>query len=59
MARLTEKDWKKLKKNNPYKGSFPRPIPRWTPGGRKGRATARAWDKLLDERKYAPPEEES
>jgi hypothetical protein len=47
MARLTEKDWKKLKSTNPYKGSFTRPIPRWTTGGRQGRAKAKAWDKHI------------
>lgn len=53
MKKLTQKEWKKLQKHNTFKGTFPRPIPRWTNatvGTRKGQAEARAWRRKLGDK---------
>ena len=51
MARITEKDWKKLTSKIKYKGVAQRPAPKWSIG-RKGRKIASAWDRKLETRLY-------
>lgn len=41
MARITEKDWKRLTKNTKFKGTIQRGV-RWAPS-RKDKALDRAW----------------
>lgn len=57
MARLTEKDWKRLRSTTPYKGSFTRPIPRWTTS-RKGRADSTAWTRKIAGKIVGEPQKE-
>lgn len=50
MARLTEKQLKKLVNNIKFKGAIVKPTPRWKIGGRKAKKLAKAWKALLQDR---------
>ena len=50
MARVTDKQIKKLIDKCGFRASLARPTPKWSPGSRKAKATARAWTKHLEQR---------
>ena len=57
MARLTEKDWKKLRSTTYYRGTLQRPTPRWVPS-RKGQRLASAWERKLQTKESADERKE-
>lgn len=50
MARLTEKELKKLRSTIKFKGHIAKSVPRWKIGDRKAKRTAKAWNSLLQGR---------
>lgn len=56
ITRISDKQLKKLRDNFGYKGTISRPTPRWSPGSRKSKKLATAWNKAIENRIHVPIE---